>query len=181
MHMGGGACMKGSEAMKYAYLLFDADDTLFDFPKASSRAFEAMCRAHDIPYTPEVYRLYHEINLELWAAFDRGELTKEFITLERYVRFLKALDLERDPAACNRDFLSALGEGVYPLPHAEAVCRALKAQGHRMYIVTNDGFVYGLSVAEDTGVRGSKVDLYFDTYEECINFGRRGCTVYILA
>ena len=123
--------------MRYEYLLFDADDTLFDFPKASSRAFENMCRAHGIPYTPEIYRLYHEINLELWAAFDRGELTKEFITLERYVRFLKALDLERDPAACNRDYLAALGEGVYPLPHAEAVCRELKAQGHRMYIVTN--------------------------------------------
>ncbi|WP_300821135.1 HAD family hydrolase, partial [uncultured Oscillibacter sp.] len=40
-------------------------------------------------------------------------------------------------AACNRDYLAALGEGVYPLPHAEAVCRELKAQGHRMYIVTN--------------------------------------------
>jgi 2-haloacid dehalogenase len=123
--------------MNYKYLLFDADDTLFDFPKASSRAFEAMCRTHDIPCTPEVYRLYHEINLELWAAFDRGEATKEFVTLERYVRFLRALDLERDPAACNRDFLAVLGEGVYPLPHAEEVCRELKARGHRMYLITN--------------------------------------------
>ncbi len=123
--------------MNYKYLLFDADDTLFDFPKASSRAFEAMCRTHSIPYTPEVYRLYHEINLELWAAFDRGEAAKEFITLERYVRFLRALGLERDPAACNRDYLAALGEGVYPLPHAEEVCRELKARGHRMYLITN--------------------------------------------
>ncbi len=123
--------------MNYEYLLFDADDTLFDFPKASSRAFEIVCRTHDIPYTPEVYRLYHEINLELWAAFDRGEVTKEFVTLERYVRFLKALGLDRDPVECNRDYLSALGEGVYPLPHAEAVCRELKERGHRMYIVTN--------------------------------------------
>ena len=123
--------------MKYEYLLFDADDTLFDFPKASSRAFEKMCRTHDIPFTPEAYRLYHEINLELWAAFDRGEVTKEFVTLERYVRFLKGLSLDRDPAECNRDYLAALGEGVYPLPHAEPVCRELKARGHRMYIVTN--------------------------------------------
>ena len=123
--------------MKYLYLFFDADDTLFDFPKASSRAFESMCQAHDIPHTPENYRLYHEINLELWAAFDRGEVSKEFVTLERYVRFLKALGLKRDPAACNRDFLAALGEGVYPLPHAEEVCRELKRRGHRMYIITN--------------------------------------------
>lgn len=123
--------------MKYSYLLFDADDTLFDFPKASDRAFEKMCRAHNIPYTPENYRLYHNINVELWAAFDRGELSKEYITLERYVRFLKALDLDRDPAACNRDYLSGLGEGVYPLPHSEEVCRELKSRGHRMFLITN--------------------------------------------
>ena len=125
------------QTMRYEYLLFDADDTLFDFPKASGQAFRRMCRLHEIPYTPERYQLYHEINLELWAAFDRGEVTKEFVTLERYVRFLKALDLERDPAACNRDYLAALGEGVYPLPYAEEVCRELKARGHRMYIITN--------------------------------------------
>lgn len=52
--------------------------------------------------------------------------------------------------------------------------------GTRMFIVTSDGIVYGMAVAEDTGVRGNKVDLYYDTYQQCINFGRRSCTVYIL-
>ena len=52
--------------------------------------------------------------------------------------------------------------------------------GTKLYIVTNDGIVYGTAVAEDTGVKGDKIDLYFDTYQQCINFGRRGCTVYIL-
>ena len=74
--------------MRYSYLLFDADDTLFDFPKAASRAFAKMCQIHGIPYTPEAYRIYHEINLELWAAFDRGEVSKDFVVLERCVRFL---------------------------------------------------------------------------------------------
>lgn len=52
--------------------------------------------------------------------------------------------------------------------------------GTELYIVTNDGVVYGHAVAADTGVKGNKVDLYYDTYEQCINFGRRSCTVYIL-
>lgn len=123
--------------MKYPYLLFDADDTLFDFQKGAVRAFEIMCHTCEIPYTPETYRLYHEINKVLWAAFDRGEVTKEFVTLERYVRFLKALQLNRDPAQCNHVYLTALGEGVFPLPHAEEVCRALAKRGHQLYIVTN--------------------------------------------
>lgn len=62
--------------MQYPYLLFDADDTLFDFPKASARAFSAMCLANDIPDTPEDRQLYHRINQELWAAFDRGEISR---------------------------------------------------------------------------------------------------------
>ena len=124
--------------MKYPYLLFDADDTLFDFPKASAKAFTLMCQTHGIPDTPEVRQLYHDINRELWDAFDRGEVSKEYVTLERYVRLLRALGLEdRDPAQCNEDYLSALGEGVYPLPHAEEVCRELVHRGHKLYILTN--------------------------------------------
>ena len=123
--------------MKYPVLLFDADDTLFDFPKASARAFAAMCRADGIPDTQESRQLYHTINLELWAAFDRGEVSKEYVTLERFVRFLRALDLPLDPVKCNRDYLTALGAGVFPLPRAEEVCRELVRRGHRLYIVTN--------------------------------------------
>lgn len=53
--------------------------------------------------------------------------------------------------------------------------------GTHMYIVTNDGkVVYGMAVAEDTGVFGSKVDLYYNSYRTCINFGRRAATVYLL-
>lgn len=37
--------------MKFPYLLFDADDTLFDFPKAAARAFSAMCRSNGVPDT----------------------------------------------------------------------------------------------------------------------------------
>ena len=63
----------------------------------------------------------------------------------------------------------AVDKGVIPL-------------GTRMYITTSNGsVVYGLAVAEDTGVKGNKIDLYYDTYDECIQFGRRTCTVYILA
>ena len=54
--------------------------------------------------------------------------------------------------------------------------------GTKMYIVAADGsVVYGTAVAADTGVPGENiVDLYYDTYQQCINFGRRTCNVYIL-
>lgn len=61
-----------------------------------------------------------------------------------------------------------------------AVDRKVIPLGTRMYITASGGVVYGLAVAEDTGVRGNRIDLYYDTYNECIQFGRRNCTVYIL-
>ncbi len=55
--------------------------------------------------------------------------------------------------------------------------------GTRMYIESADGsFVYGYCVAEDTGgaIKGNKVDLFFNSYSECMQFGRRNVNVYIL-
>ena len=123
--------------MNYRYLLFDADDTLFDFSQSDARAFSVMCRLHDVPNTPENRKLYHAINAELWGAFARREVSKDFVTLERYVRFFRSLGLDRDPAQANRDYLDALGSKVFPLPHAEEVCRTLFERGHQLYIVTN--------------------------------------------
>lgn len=55
--------------------------------------------------------------------------------------------------------------------------------GTRMYIVTNDGkYIYGIAVAEDCGgsIKGNRVDLYFDSVDECWEFGIRDCTIYFL-
>ena len=55
--------------------------------------------------------------------------------------------------------------------------------GTRMFIVANDGsYVYGISEAEDCGgaIKGDRVDLYFPTYAECMEFGWRSCTIYFL-
>ena len=43
-------------------------------------------------------------------------------------------------------------------------------------------YVYGISVAEDCGgdIKGDRMDLYFPTFDECIQFGRRVCTIYFL-
>lgn len=57
--------------------------------------------------------------------------------------------------------------------------------GTRFYIVTRDGeYVYGVATAEDCGskqfIYGTRLDLFFDTEYECVQFGARSCDVYIL-
>ena len=55
--------------------------------------------------------------------------------------------------------------------------------GTRFYIFTDDGYlVYGNAVAADCGtsIKGNKIDLWFETYDEACDFGRRDCTVFVL-
>ena len=56
--------------------------------------------------------------------------------------------------------------------------------GTRMFIITNDGeYIYGIATAEDAGdsnIIGDRIDIWFPTKSDCIQFGYRGCTIYFL-
>lgn len=56
--------------------------------------------------------------------------------------------------------------------------------GSKLYVVSQDGqYVYGYCIAEDTGglIKGNKIDLYFSTWDECIQFGYRPVTIYVVS
>ena len=55
--------------------------------------------------------------------------------------------------------------------------------GTRFYIYTDDGYLtYGMATAADCGtsIKGHKLDLWFDEYDQACRFGRRNCTVFVL-
>ena len=58
--------------------------------------------------------------------------------------------------------------------------------GSRLYIVADDGTVYGYCTAADTGGfvtngSGTLVDLYMDSEGECRQWGRRNVTIYVIS
>jgi len=64
-----------------------------------------------------------------------------------------------------------------------AIDRRMFSFGTKFYIVSNDGaYQYGFSIAEDVGgaIKNNRIDLYFNTLDECNTFGVRNCTVYVL-
>lgn len=73
--------------------------------------------------------------------------------------------------------------GTYAKVGTVAVDPKVIPLGTKMYIVSTDGkYVYGYCTAEDTGgaIKGNKVDLFYNTRNECLQFGRRSVNVYIL-
>lgn len=55
--------------------------------------------------------------------------------------------------------------------------------GSKLYIEAVDGsWTYGYAIAGDTGgaIKGKKIDLFYNSYSECIQFGRRPARIYVL-
>lgn len=107
-----------------------------------------------------------------------------FITLEngQVITFSAVRTMKGTAYNCNEPGLSTVtASGTTVHWGVVAVDRKIIPLGTKLYIVSNDGYcVYGFAIAEDTGVRGERVDLYMNSIEECIQFGVRNCTVYIL-
>lgn len=75
--------------------------------------------------------------------------------------------------------------GVYPQPGHVAVDPREIPYGTKMYIVSADGkYVYGYAIAADTGgfIYGNRtdMDLFLDSEEQCVKFGRRDIVVYFV-
>ena len=129
--------------MKYPYLLLDADNTLFDFDAGNRHAFHEVCARYDIPDTEESFQCYERCNNAMWAAFDRGECTKDFLVVERFRRFLKEMGLDRDAARCNELHLQVLGQNTLLLPQRRGGGAAVPAGGQRHCALYHRGLYFG--------------------------------------
>lgn len=85
-------------------------------------------------------------------------------------------------AYCEPGGVTATGKAVKP--GLIAVNPEQIPYGTEMWIVSNDGVVYGYAIAADTGGFAKKgkfvVDLYMNTESQCINWGARNVTIYVL-
>ena len=123
--------------MQYTTLLFDADETLFDFRTAESNALRTVFSRHGLPQDGEFVETYHRINNGLWDSYNRGEIEKRVITDTRFVRLFEQFGVPLDGVDFNRRYLDTLADFGCLLPGAQALCRALYTAGYAMYLITN--------------------------------------------
>ena len=137
-------------------LLMDIDDTLFDFQTSSRNALSIAFRAFGLPFTPEMWERYRALDAELWQRFERGEITKEALYVERFRVFFAEYGLEADPAAFNAAYFRELGDQCNFMPHCEQALRQLHAQ-YKIFIVTN-----GNTEIQTRRIAASGMAQYFD-------------------
>lgn len=123
--------------MRYSTLLFDADETLFDFRRSESLALREVFRRHALPESGAFVDAYRRINDALWDRFNRGEIEKSEITDTRFVRLFAQFGVPLDGVDFNRRYLDTLAGFGCLLPGALELCRDLHGAGYALYIITN--------------------------------------------
>ena len=58
--------------MRYQWILFDADGTLFDYDAAERVAIESTFRDFGHAFEPRFASVYKEVNRLTWLEFERG-------------------------------------------------------------------------------------------------------------
>jgi 2-haloacid dehalogenase len=122
--------------LKYNWLLFDADDTLFDFPTAEANALRWTLEQAGLPVKPAYFGLYAQYNQQVWGEFERGEVSALELRVKRFRLFFQQIGAAIDPEIISPLYLRNLARGTDLLPGAEEVIRALLGRFH-LALVTN--------------------------------------------
>ncbi|GAB3428863.1 YjjG family noncanonical pyrimidine nucleotidase [Massilia solisilvae] len=123
--------------MKHKLFLFDLDDTLLDFRASEKLSFARTVQELGVrDGIDHLFADYQKINVELWRRFERGEVTKDFLKVERFRSTFLANRLDLDPEAASTLYLESLSETVVLIDGAKNVCETLAAIGE-VGIITN--------------------------------------------
>ena len=122
--------------MKYDWIFFDADGTLFDYDAAEAAALEGAFEACGLPYESEIRPLYSEINAGIWRDFELGRIGQKELKTARFDRLFDAVGLTADSTEFSRQYLAILGAQTSLLDGAESLVASL-AENVRMLLITN--------------------------------------------
>lgn len=142
--------------MKYKVILFDADETLFDFKKAEREAFKNTMIDFGIDYDESYhFNTYEEINSAIWKELEQGLITQEKLKTERFRRFIDRLDMNFDENEFASTYMKYLGDGSFLFEGALELIEDLSNK-YILSIVTN-----GLTIVQERRIKKSVIAKYF--------------------
>lgn len=142
--------------MKYKILLFDADDTLYDYDKAETFALRKMFEHFNIEYKEDYRGVYKKINTQMWIDFEKGLISQDRLKVERFEKLLYEIGekgVEGDFGGVYQDYLA---QGDFLFDESIDIIDKL-SKNYRLAIITN-----GLLRVQENRIRKHPIAKYFE-------------------
>lgn len=152
--------------MRYKDLFIDFDDTLYDTRGnaviALSETFEAFHLERYFADPQTFYDAYWWANIDLWTRYSKGEITRDYLIVERFRRPLsEGKGIEVTEALClemSDRFLDFCASKPGVIDGAHELMDYLKQRGYRMHMTSNGFHEVQYKKLAACGMRD-----YFDT------------------
>jgi putative hydrolase of the HAD superfamily len=142
--------------MKYKWLLFDLDGTLFDYDKSEEVALKNTFKDFKINYKEEYLFLYDSINKEQWKKFELGQVDVENLKVERFEILLSKIKSGTNPKKFSINYLINLSNCSYLLDDVEELLNDLHGK-FKMMLITN-----GLKTVQRPRLKNSSINIFFE-------------------
>ncbi len=118
--------------MKYDWILFDADETLFHFD--AFQGMQLMFSRKGVDFTQQDFEQYQAVNKPLWVDYQNGKINADQLKQIRFQTWADQLDTTTQEL--NNAFLMAMADICSPLSGAAELIKALAGKV-RLGIITN--------------------------------------------
>lgn len=143
--------------MKYKIIIFDADETLFDFKKSERDAFKNAMLEFNIKYNENYHlKVYKDINTIIWKELENGLITQEELKIERFKRLSHKLNIKFNEYDFAKSYMKHLSHASFLYDDSINLVESLH-KNYRLSIVTN-----GLKDVQNNRIRKSIIGKYFE-------------------
>ncbi len=140
--------------MKYKTLLFDVDGTLLNFDVSAEKSLERLFAERNYPFDDGIFPLYTRINNGLWERYERGEMPRDRVLVDRFTLMFEELGIGEKGETFENDFRVQLEKNPVWMEGAEPLLQYLKPK-YDLYIVTN-----GVASTQRSRLAATGLDTY---------------------
>jgi 2-haloacid dehalogenase len=141
--------------MRFKWIIFDADGTLFDYDTAEKNALANTFNHFGFPFQDEYLRIYRQFNKILWLDFEMGKISIPHLKIQRFKLILDELGINANPELFSETYLRQLSLRHDLIDGAESLLEALQGKIGLM-LMTN-----GIKEVQRSRLKLSSIGDYF--------------------
>lgn len=136
-------------------ILFDLDNTIFDFSRAEHMALAKTLTEIGIEPKKEILDKYSVINLAQWKLLEQKKITRSELKIRRYKLFFEELGVDYPPQEAAKMYEHFLGIGHYYIEGAEKMLEEFSKK-YSLYLVTK-----GITNVQTRRIASAGLEKYF--------------------